>query len=282
MGATGTGKSSFINLASGSNLLVSKNLASCTGEIATSTPFELEGRRVVLVDTPGFDDTKRKDTDILKTIIDYLANRYATTITYQSRLTIYYSYHSGKKLAGVLYFHRISDVRMSGISRRNFEFFRQLCGDDTLKNVSLVTNMWGDVSRELAEDRESQLRTEYFAPAITAGARLVRHSNTKQSAHNILRSLVHNTPKPLQIQREIVDQHLNPMDTAIGRVLHQDLLEQERRHQKEKLEMIREMASATERAKEELRQEIRAQEAELERVRGELHTIQNDSGCQII
>jgi predicted GTPase len=36
-------------------------------------PFEFDGRRVVLIDTPGFDDTNKSDTDILRMIAHYLA-----------------------------------------------------------------------------------------------------------------------------------------------------------------------------------------------------------------
>ena len=32
-------------------------------------------------------------------------------------------------LAGIIYFHRISDLRMSGTLTRNFRMFRGLCGD---------------------------------------------------------------------------------------------------------------------------------------------------------
>ena len=54
---------------------------------------------------------------------------------------------NGFKLAGVIYIYRISDNRFTGITRRNFEIFRGLCGDETLKNVILVINMWGEVTR---------------------------------------------------------------------------------------------------------------------------------------
>jgi hypothetical protein len=70
------------------------------------------------------------------------------------------SYENGKKLAGVIYIHRISDIRMSGISTRNFNMFRQLCGDSTLKNVVMLTNMWGDVTREVGEAREADLASQ--------------------------------------------------------------------------------------------------------------------------
>jgi predicted GTPase len=73
MGPTGSGKSAFINLASGSELHVGETLESCTDEVNATAPFEFEGRQVVLVDTPGFDDTDKSDTDILLMISEYLA-----------------------------------------------------------------------------------------------------------------------------------------------------------------------------------------------------------------
>lgn len=64
----------FVNLVSGSHLPVGEGLRSCTHEIQTSQPFELSGRKVALIDTPGFDDTLTNDTEILKLIATYLAN----------------------------------------------------------------------------------------------------------------------------------------------------------------------------------------------------------------
>lgn len=63
----------FINVASGSKLAVSDSLESCTVDVETST-FFLDGRTVTLIDTPGFDDTIRSDTDILKSITSYLSD----------------------------------------------------------------------------------------------------------------------------------------------------------------------------------------------------------------
>jgi hypothetical protein len=62
----------FINVGSGSNLRIGTNLESCTAEVQLSNDFTLDGRRVLLVDTPGFDDTHRSDTDILKLIAAFL------------------------------------------------------------------------------------------------------------------------------------------------------------------------------------------------------------------
>jgi hypothetical protein len=63
----------FINLVSGSDLEIGYGLRSCTDAVNPAGAFNLDGRRVVLIDTPGFDDTTRSDTDVLKMIAAYLA-----------------------------------------------------------------------------------------------------------------------------------------------------------------------------------------------------------------
>ena len=62
----------FVNQASGSCLKVGRDLDSCTSAVQESKEFVLDGRRVVLVDTPGFDDSHKSDTDVLKSIAAFL------------------------------------------------------------------------------------------------------------------------------------------------------------------------------------------------------------------
>lgn len=62
----------FVNQASGSNLKVGNDLDSCTSAIQESEECVLDGRRVILVDTPGFGDACKSDTDVLKSIAAFL------------------------------------------------------------------------------------------------------------------------------------------------------------------------------------------------------------------
>jgi len=57
----------FINLLSGANL------GSHTSTVQVTDPFDLDGRHVTLIDTPGFGDTTRSDIDVLKEIAAFLA-----------------------------------------------------------------------------------------------------------------------------------------------------------------------------------------------------------------
>ncbi|KAI6110378.1 P-loop containing nucleoside triphosphate hydrolase protein [Pisolithus croceorrhizus] len=260
MGATGSGKSTFINCASGSELPVGKGLESCTVDVRTSKPFRMNGRIVTLIDTPGFDDTTRSDTDILSSIAAYLSN----------------TYEHGAKLAGVIYMHRISDFRMGGTSKRNFRIFRELCGDNTLKNVIIVTNMWGNVDPKIGEAREKELITndKFFKPVLEKGARLMRHHGTQASAHTILRYLVNSQVATLAIQHELVNEHKDLAHTAAGAELARALKEQEVRHDEELKKLRVEMEAAMRAKDEETRQEL---QEEVEKKRAELERIKNDA-----
>lgn len=93
-GATGTGKTTvsnsqnlfktpeftwrfystqFVNDASGGELRVGHKSHACTQDVEQSPVFQVDGRDVVLFDTPGFDDTHLSDTEVLQRIAGFLA-----------------------------------------------------------------------------------------------------------------------------------------------------------------------------------------------------------------
>ncbi|KAF7422694.1 hypothetical protein PC9H_010850 [Pleurotus ostreatus] len=260
MGATGSGKTTFVNMASGDNLAVGGDLESCTSVVQMCKPFGLDGRRVILVDTPGFDDTRTKDIDILAMIAAFLTT----------------TYEEGKLLAGVIYMHRISDVRMGGLSVRNFRLLRRLCGEKTLKNLAIVTNMWGEVSHSVGEAREAELASKenFFKPALDKGAMLLRHTNTFDSAANILRHFIRSEPLPLQIQDEIVHKHMDLPETAAGVELHSELQALMRKHEQEIRMLKAEMSEALRLKENELRDEIRT---EIHQLQGESNRFRRDA-----
>ncbi|KIL67665.1 hypothetical protein M378DRAFT_102256 [Amanita muscaria Koide BX008] len=247
-------------MASKSKLRIGRGLQSCTSTVQAAAPFMLDGRGVILVDTPGFDDTQKSDTEILRLIAVYLST----------------AYENGKKLSGVIYFHRISDFRVGGISRRNFKMFRQLCGDDNLKNVLIVTNMWGEVDPQVGLAREKELSSTdiFFKPALDKGAQFLRHDNTIESAYNIIRQVMKNHPNTLQIQEELVDQKKDISETAAGIELNKELHEQAERHRKEIVELQKEMREAIKAKDEETRQEL---EIETRKLQQDMERIQRDS-----
>ena len=118
--------------------------------------------------------------------------------------------------------------------------FRELCGEEALNNVILVTNMWEKVPAHFGEAREEQLAMGFFKPALDKGAQLARHNNTVQSAHDIIRRIMMNQPIALQIQRELVDEGKDIIATAAGEALRRELGE-DIRYCRAEVEALQEM-----------------------------------------
>ena len=64
---------------------VGHDLNSCTAQLTPvfwpiPEPAHLQGKRLVLVDTPGFDDTYTSDSEILRRIAIWLASSYVDHI----------------------------------------------------------------------------------------------------------------------------------------------------------------------------------------------------------
>ncbi|KAJ7780607.1 P-loop containing nucleoside triphosphate hydrolase protein [Mycena maculata] len=217
MGGTGTGKTTFVNLIGRSQYLVGDGLESCTNQIQ-SHQFILDDISVTLIDMPGFDDTNKSDADILTMIADFLVAEY----------------RASRYLSGIIYFHRISDVRMGGASRRNFTMFQKLCGEDVFINVAIVTTRWDQEDETIATARFAELKAKPFKSIIAGGANVFRHDHSDHSgARNILRGFIGRTAKPLLIQREMASEGKQLSDTTAGQELQRDVLQQVERYRRE-------------------------------------------------
>ncbi|KAI5993739.1 hypothetical protein F5J12DRAFT_726660 [Pisolithus orientalis] len=239
MGPTGTGKSSFVRNAVppalSSRIHVGHSLESETSEIQPIQWVNNDGVKIKLVDTPGFDDSREglTDTDVLKMIATFLEKEYRGTM---SRVT------------GLIYVHRIVDTRMGGKSQNNLRMFHKLCGEDSLKNVSIITTMWDKVTPEEGQQREQELRSGHnlFKPLLDKGAVLERYDGTPQSASNIIDYLLRKESTTVQIVRELVEEQKPLEETAAGAELRGVINALLEKHKKEICElqekMMREMA----------------------------------------
>jgi len=218
MGPTGAGKSTFINTLLGtgvSRMEVGHKLISCTIHLdyaiidPKSIGLSRTKGRVIIVDTPGFDDTYEEDVEILRRIAVWLAS------SYQDRM----------KLGGVVYLHDISRDRFSGTARRNLEMFHRLCGDDALRNVVLGTTKWSRVSDDEGMGREDELQAIHWKTMIDGGSTVRRFSSTTDSARKIVSVILDKFEQDtaLRIQKELVSfQKLVP-ETEAGKKLRYTL-----------------------------------------------------------
>jgi hypothetical protein len=210
------------------------------------------GRRLFLIDTPGFDDTYRSDTEILREIADWLAQAYQ----FQVRLT------------GIIYLHRITDVRIGGSGMKNLRMFRKLCGEAGLGSVVLATTMWSLCPAADAKRREDQLvnQNDLWKYLITHGARVFRQDDGAVSGQQIIDYLVKRAqPVTLDIQREMVDQGLKLGETGAGKEVQEELEKLKEKHKKEMQEIRQDMEEAIKEKDEERQEELRVYRAQIDR-----------------
>ncbi|KAF5356827.1 hypothetical protein D9756_006604 [Leucocoprinus leucothites] len=232
MGPTGAGKSTVIRPNYHgpyfSNEGVGHQLHSATSGVnAIRIKFKAgDIPNLVLVDTPGFDDTYKTDYQILETIAVWLK-----------------SVHRPLRIAGILYVHNITETRIPSSVSKNFEMFQKLCGEKFYDRVILITTMWPDKNaftykpEEQAEyaRRNEELVNDYWDVMIKSGSKVFSFLRTSHSAEDIVNEIanaernaqVRTLNEMMRIQKELVDEHKTLPHTQAGRHLHrliQDLV----------------------------------------------------------
>ena len=183
--------------------------------------FMLNGVRVWLIDTPGFDDTYRSDAEVLKDVAFWLAAAYTK--------------HT--QLAGILYLHRITEPKFQGSAKRNLRMFQQLCGTKNLNSVILATTHWSDKEGKRYPEDEGQRKVkelietgDFWGGMVARGSRVEKHDGTKESARRIISTLVDRQIRVvLDIQKQLIDQNKSLDDTDAGQALQSELIEERKR-----------------------------------------------------
>lgn len=216
------------------------------------------GVMVHLVDTPGLDDTNRKDSDVLREISAWLSESYSHKIL----------------LNGILYLHRISDTRMQGSGKMSIALLYKLCGKESLKKVVLTTTMWERVDPAVGERREQELQTteEFWGFMSKHGSQVRRHYNNKQSALDIISMFVPQSfgvaPETvtLDIQKELADEHRTLDQTGAGQVLDGAWGKQKESLQRELVEVREAMTAAVGERDMTMATALHEQQTEMDRV----------------
>jgi len=186
--------------------------------------FDYAGAKITLVDTPGFNDTERTDTEVLEEIAKW------TSATYRQ----------DQLLSGIIYLHPITHARMEGSAMRNLRMFQSLCGQEVLGNVLLTTTQWSNVDPAVGQAREDDLRGEgFWGGLIRRGATLQRFHSTRESGLELIRGLMFNTRMPLDIQDQIVDKSMSLLETNAGKCINEELIALEKKF-KEKVQSLEE------------------------------------------
>ncbi|KAI4141442.1 MAG: hypothetical protein L6R39_005330 [Caloplaca ligustica] len=117
---------------------------------------------------------------------------------------------------------------MTNSAVRNIKVFKELCGQDALKKVTLATTMWDCLKRpQEGEDREQQLKREYWRDMISLGSTVHRHDNTAKSAKRLIRLLAEKgSGVPLNLQKQLVDERRSLNETPAGMLVENRQAEQ--------------------------------------------------------
>jgi peptidoglycan/xylan/chitin deacetylase (PgdA/CDA1 family) len=210
-----------------------------------------DGKRLFLIDTPGFDDTYKSDTDILREVANWLSE------AYQRRI----------QLTGIVYLHRILDVRLGGAAMKNLRMFKELCGPEGLSSVVLATTMWRGVEMDRALQREQQLVTspKFWAGMIAKGSKVMRQDQEAESAMAIVDYLVaRKRPVVLDIQRQLVDDNMTLDRTSAGMEVQAEIAKHRELYQKKLDEYKQEMQAAIRAKDKESQDEILSLRREIE------------------
>ncbi|KAK0653042.1 P-loop containing nucleoside triphosphate hydrolase protein [Cercophora newfieldiana] len=218
VGVTGAGKTTFASVASGrKDLVIGYGVDPCTQD-PEAIEFQLDGREVVLIDTPGFDDDARSDLEILEDIGKWLVNK---------------GYARNHQLNGLILLHPITHNRVGGMERKRTRLLENILGPNAYNRVVIATTMWDDLVSEEAMASRIHGRTGeggVWADMCKQGATIKRHYNNQKSAHDIIRYIIHVSDrtgkvKPL-LQLEMMQNSGKVFETSAGRVLKEQLEEE--------------------------------------------------------
>lgn len=116
---------------------------------------------------------------------------------------------------------------MAGTPLKNLRMFQKLAGKQFFAKVTLITTMWPDIgdsneNLKIYDEREQELRGEYWAEMLKRGSRTARFDNTQTSAWSIVDSVIsaESDRQWSRIQEELVDQGKRLPSTEAGQQLH--------------------------------------------------------------
>jgi hypothetical protein len=135
-------------------------------------------------------------------------------------------YQHGDLTTGIIFLHSLADDESAG-KTTPFRLFKELCGEQALRNTVIATTDWvtePTEARKKQERWEKKLSNTLFAPAITNGARIFRHKeNTKEAARKIVKALLGRPPILVGVQKQLADEALRLQRTESGGIILGDV-----------------------------------------------------------
>ncbi|KAM7196176.1 nucleolar GTP-binding protein 1 [Rhypophila sp. PSN 637] len=126
LGPTRSGKTTFVK----SLGAIPKNGKVQNGSTIECKDYEttVSDKKFLIIDTPGLDDSPAGNLEVLGKIAAKL--------------------RSSPNVNAAIYFHRITNTRLTGSARSNIDLFLQICGKVFFEQTALVTTMWNNINAQ--------------------------------------------------------------------------------------------------------------------------------------
>jgi hypothetical protein len=223
--------------------------------------FQRFGRKVHLIDTPGFNDSKREETEILEEICYWLSTAYGSSGAQDSQRFL---------LSGIIYLHPLTEKRWTGSSQRSIDFLKALCGPENYGCLRLTTTFWDQTAPNEGIQHERQLinASERWCDIVRVGGRqaVARHDAGFRSAIRIVDSIIQQDVKyALRIQKQMAQPGTTLLETDVGRLAsttwEQDIAAFNENINEARMEIANVRASETQRELNALRSKLADREA---------------------
>ncbi|KAF7416348.1 hypothetical protein PC9H_002613 [Pleurotus ostreatus] len=166
LGAVGSGKSTFINAATESDVGGAPN--DSFGEVQVSKCL-ISGTSTVFLEVPSCEELGK----FLVFVSKWLEKA--------SEMNL--------KISGVIYVHSINNINYALDSLPFLDSLDASCAS-SFRSIVLVTSMWGTGTNDIHSQRERQLITDNWKPILDRGSTAVRFLNTSPSALYILSNIL--------------------------------------------------------------------------------------------
>lgn len=165
---------------------------------------KLASREILLLDTPGFDDSAVDNLSVLNEIV---SNLYMFAIQRREVDT-----------QGVIFLHDIAETRFGGSQRKTLEILKALVGDKAMQNVIIGTTMWspegtGKFNNEMR--REKEFKSKHWGGIYKTVKVLDGDQNI---AVQIINDLLARTPCLLLVQEEMLQPPHTCENTTAGKI----------------------------------------------------------------
>lgn len=179
----------------------------------------LDGRKVILIDTPGFEST-RSDMEIFGSISEWLGGRY---------------HAQGQPLDGLILLHPVTEQQVDSAIKKRTQVIQNILGKDFYKHVVIATTMWGRIADEYLDAVENDMDFQWGEKGVweelyRGGASFTRHHDNQESAHAIIRLIVEKSNAAdnfeILLQKELRSNGGRFADTSVGRELKRHLEEE--------------------------------------------------------